>query len=305
MNRREQFPGAGSGRQLVHVIVALAGLLPLATTARADALPVWELNGTQNRILIMGSIHFLRAEDQPLADGLIDAYEAADALYMEIDMDDLNPFSAQLIMTELGTDPDGRTLRELLGTSTYSEASRKAQALGVDLAMVDNSEPWFAALLITQLRLMMLGFDPGFGVEQQFLERARADGKIIHGLETMQEQLAALDKLPLSAQRKFLIQTLDEAAEVESEMDTVVAAWKIGDTRTLERVLLAGLADNPSVYQSLLVQRNRNWARKIRALADDSENYLIIVGAMHLVGDDSMLRMLAASGHPARQLSSR
>lgn len=305
MNRREQSSGTGSGRQIVRVIVALAGLLPLATTARADALPVWELNGTQNRILIMGSIHFLRAEDQPLAEGLFDAYEAADALYMEIDMDDLNPFSAQLIMTELGTDPDGRTLRELLGTSTYSEASRKAQALGVDLAIVDNSEPWFAALLITQLRLMMLGFDPGFGVEQQFLERARADGKKIHGLETIREQLAALDKLPLSAQRKFLIQTLDEAADVDSEMDTVVAAWKTGDTRALERVLLAGLSDNPSVYQSLLVQRNRNWARKIRELADDSENYLIIVGAMHLVGDDSVLRMLAASGYPARQLSSR
>lgn len=305
MNRRKQSSKPGSNRRLVGAIVALASLLPLATVARADALPVWELNGTQNRILIMGSIHFLRAEDQPLADELFDAYEVADALYMEIDMDDLNPFSAQMIMTELGTDPDGKTLRQLLGANTYREASKKAQALGLDLAMVDNSEPWFAALLITQLRLMMLGFDPGFGVEQQFLERARADGKTIHGLETMQEQLAALDELPLSVQRKFLIQTLDEAAEADSEMDDVVAAWKTGNTRELERVLLAGLADTPTVYESLLVQRNRNWARKIRTLTDDSENYLIIVGAMHLVGDDSVLRMLAGSGYSARQLSSR
>ena len=65
------------------------------------------------------------------------------------------------------------------------------------------------------------------------------------------------------------------------------------------------MADNPAVYQSLLVQRNRNWVRKIRTLVDDSENYLIIVGAMHLVGDDSLLRMLAESGHPARQLTGR
>ena len=70
MNRRKQSSKLGSGRRLVGAIVALAGLLPLAATARADALPVWELNGTQNRILIMGSIHFLRAEDQPLADEL-------------------------------------------------------------------------------------------------------------------------------------------------------------------------------------------------------------------------------------------
>jgi len=282
-------------------------ILLVSSVALGDDEPamVWIIKGETNNIYLLGSIHVLRESDHPLPDVLETIYDDAEQLVMEIDMDDLNPFSAQLIMTELGTDPDGRTLRELLGTSTDSEASRKAQALGLDLAMVDNSEPWFAALLITQLRLMMLGFDPGFGVEQQFLERARADGKKIHGLETIREQLAALDKLPLSAQRKFLIQTLDEAADVDSEMDTVVAAWKTGNTRELERVLLAGLADTPTVYESLLVQRNRNWARKIRELADDSENYLIIVGAMHLVGDDSVLRMLAASGYSARQLSSR
>lgn len=305
MNGLERWSVLDLGRRLVSLIVALASLLPLTPAARAGALPVWELHGTQNRILIMGSIHFLRAKNHPLADELIDAYQDADALYMEIDMDDVNPFSAKLIMTELGTDPGGRTLRELLGTNVYSEVSKKAQALGVDLALVDNSEPWFAALLITQLRLMMLGFDPSFGVEQQFLERARADGKEIYGLETMQEQLASLNELPLSVQRKFLIQTLDEIAEVDSDMDNIVGAWKTGDTQTLEQTLLIRLGDTPAVYDGLLTQRNADWAKTIRGLTDDPENYLIIVGAMHLVGDASVLRMLAASGYPSTQLSSR
>lgn len=305
MNGLERWSGLDLGRRLVPLIVVLASLLPLNSAARAGTLPLWELHGTRNRILIMGSIHFLRAKDHPLADELIDAYQNADALYMEIDMDDVNPFSAKLIMTELGTDPDGRTLQELLGTSVYSEVSKKAQTLGVDLALVDNSEPWFAALLITQLRLMKLGFDPSFGVEQQFLERARVDGKEIYGLETMQEQLASLNELPLSAQRKFLIQTLDEIAEVDSDMDNIVGAWKTGDTQTLEQTLLVGLGDTPVVYDSLLAQRNENWVKAIRGLTDDPENYLIIVGAMHLVGDASVLRMLAASGYPSTQLSSR
>ncbi len=305
MNGLERWSGLDLGRRLVPLIVVLASLLPLNPAARAGTLPLWELHGTRNRILIMGSIHFLRAKDHPLADELIDTYQDADALYMEIDMDDVNPFSAKLIMTELGTDPGGRTLQELLGTSVYSEVSKKAQTLGVDLALVDNSEPWFAALLITQLRLMKLGFDPSFGVEQQFLERARVDGKEIYGLETMQEQLASLNELPLSAQRKFLIQTLDEIAEVDSDMDNIVGAWKTGDTQTLEQTLLIRLGDTPAVYDGLLTQRNENWAKTIRGLTDDPENYLIIVGAMHLVGDASVLCMLAASGYPSTQLSSR
>lgn len=53
------------------------------------------------------------------------------------------------------------------------------------------------------------------------------------------------------------------------------------------------------------MQRNENWAKTIRGLTDDSENYLIVVGAMHLVGDASVLCMLAASGYPSTQLSGR
>ena len=38
------------------------------------------------------------------------------------------------------------------------------------------------------------------------------------------------------------------------------------------------------------------------ALLDDDTDYLIVVGALHLVGDDSVLALLSQRGHEARQV---
>jgi uncharacterized protein YbaP (TraB family) len=51
------------------------------------------------------------------------------------------------------------------------------------------------------------------------------------------------------------------------------------------------------------VQRNRNWISQIMRLLDQPDNYLVIVGAMHLVGPDSVVAMLEDRGVEIRQLS--
>ena len=99
-----------------------------------------------------------------------------------------------------------------------------------------------------------------------------------------------------------VIQTLEEAAAVETTLDDIVAAWRSGDTMALERELLAGLKDQRELYQSILVRRNRNWARQILEFTRDSRDYLIVVGTLHLVGRDSMLTMLDEQGFDSRQI---
>lgn len=278
-------------------------LLTLAvTSAIAKPLPIWELQGTSNRVLLMGSVHFLRDSDYPLRDGMNAAYELADALIMEIDLSRLDPLAAQNTIAQLSMDPGGKSLRDLIGASSYNSASVKASELGVPLMMFDQFEPWFAALSITQLRMVQLGFDPSWGVEAKMTQRAAADGKPISGLETLEQQLRFMDDLDATTQKQFLLNSLDEAATVQNEVEEIVTAWRSGDSRSLEKSLLKGIKDAPGLYDALLVQRNRNWVQPIRDLANRSDNYLVIVGAMHLVGKDSVIEMLKDAGVKARQL---
>ncbi|MEQ1801223.1 MAG: TraB/GumN family protein [Gammaproteobacteria bacterium] len=270
--------------------------------AAAPALPLWELTGTSNRIVLLGSIHFLRAADYPLAPAITAAFDDADVVLMEIDMDDLDPVASAQTIATLAQDSKGRKLPELLGPNAWQAASAEARKLGLDLTPMTPFEPWYAAIVVSQLRLAQLGFDPSLGVETRLAADAKRSGKEIRGLETLEGQLGALDKLSADAQRQFLQSTLEEAGEVGDMADGMIAAWKAGDTQALDDDMLASVREQPEVYRSLIVRRNEHFADAIGELVDGNKDYLIIVGALHLVGPDGVLRMLEREGIDSRQI---
>jgi len=282
--------------------VATLCLTMLCVTANAKPLPLWELESASNRVIIMGSVHFLRPSDYPLRDGFDQAYQLADTIVMEINMGAIDAASAQGAVASMSIDPQGRNLQQLIGDQAFNTADKLAAELGIPLMTFSSFEPWFAALSITQLRMLQLGFDPSWGVETMLTRKAQQEGKTLDGLETIEEQLGFLDRLDTDTQSRFLLQSLEDAATVQNEVETIVAAWNAGDTERLEKSLLQGLDDAPELYDALLVQRNRNWVEPIKALRNKPGNYLVVVGAMHLIGDDSVLAMLEDAGVNSRQL---
>jgi uncharacterized protein YbaP (TraB family) len=44
------------------------------------------------------------------------------------------------------------------------------------------------------------------------------------------------------------------------------------------------------------VDRNRAWAARLVELLDDDDDYLVVVGALHLVGRDSVVDLLTKRG---------
>ena len=278
----------------------LCAALVLPTVA--TAVPLWEIEGTDNRILLLGSIHFLRAEDHPLPREIIKAYQEADIIVMELAMDSINPADIQRVQQELAIDPHGRNLSKIIGAGDYRQARSLASTIDIDLDLMLPYEPWFAALQITQLQLLKHGFDGSFGIEKIIAGKAAEDGKPLLGLETLSEQLHALDTLPDKAQKFFLLQTLQDAQSVNDDLNTMVKAWKQGNIKKLDQLLLEGMRGQPEVYDQLLVQRNRRWSGTIIDMMNDSQDYLIIVGALHLIGEDSVQNMLKEQGIRTRRV---
>ncbi len=277
-------------------------LAALVVCNAASAVPLWELEGTSNRIRLLGSIHFLRAEDYPLPRAIADAYRDADVIGMELVLDSISPTDLQRVQQELAIDPRGRNLSELIGARNYRKAQALAAKINIDLNGLLPFEPWFAALQITQLRLLQLGFDGSYGVDSMLSSKARKDRKPIIGLETLDEQLRALDTLPAAAQRRFLAQTVEDAGSISDDLETIVTAWKQSDIKALSHLLLDELEGQPEVYEQLLVQRNRRWTQTIINMTNDSQDYLIIVGALHLIGEDSVQNMLEEAGIRTRRI---
>ncbi len=284
-------------------ISALIALVIGALPAWSKPLPLWELESSGSRVLVMGSVHFLRPSDYPLRKGMEEAYQLADTITMEIDMSTTDPVATQSTIAAISIDPQGRSLRELVGDDNYQAANKLAQQLNIPLPMFEQFEPWFTALSITQLRMVQLGFDPAWGIENMLTRKALAENKTLAGLETIEQQLGFLDRLDPKEQNTFLMQSLEDAATVQNDIDAIVNAWTDGDTEELERFLLEELQDVPNLYDAILVQRNKNWVAPIRALLDKPGTHLVVVGTMHLIGDDSVLAMLDTAGIESRQLN--
>ena len=285
-------------------ISILAVLLPLLAGADSDgqALSLWQVEGENNTIYVLGSIHMLRAQDHPLPAAIYAAYDDAEKLIMELDMDDLNPVDSQALSNELGLIQDGRTLSDLMGEELYAEAEQLAVAAQIPLALLANAEPWFAAMNVEIMLLMRMGFNPSLGVESALLEKAQADGKEILGFETIRQQLEFLDGLSEEAQREMLIQALADGADMREMMDGMIEAWRTGDVAYLEENLLADMQDYPELNQTIVIDRNVNWTNEIEDMLDDDIDYLIVVGTLHLVGEDGVPQLLEARGHEVTQL---
>ncbi|HEY4973140.1 MAG TPA: TraB/GumN family protein, partial [Steroidobacteraceae bacterium] len=112
----------------------------------------------------------------------------------------------------------------------------------------------------------------------------------------MDEQLGFFAHLSLEQQRQFLRSTLQDSDSAASESDAVVRAWQHGDTAKLEQLLREGTRDSPELYRLLTTDRNRRWLPKITALLNGDDNYLVIVGALHLIGHDGVVELLQHQG---------
>ena len=257
---------------------------------------MWMAEGAANRVYLLGSVHLLRAQDHPLPQVIDDVYDDAETLYMELDMDDLDPLLMQSTINRLGMLDEGTSLQDVMGVELYAEAKARAAELDLPLEMLERTEPWLAAITVEQLALSRIGFNPSYGVEMHLLRKATSDGKEILGFESVEQQLAYLDGLSLDAQRDLLMQTLAESAAIQDLMDDLILAWRSGDIDYLERTLLEDVSGYPELYDTIVASRNRLWVDTIDALLEQREDYLVVVGALHLVGEDGVPQLLEQRG---------
>lgn len=277
-------------------------VLPAPAVVEAHPVSMWQLDGEENRIYLLGSIHLLRADDHPLPTVIFEAYDEAEALVMEMDMDDLDPLEAHSLLAELGALPEGTALSDAMGPELYARARAYAEKSNVPLSLLEGSKPWLAAITVEQMILTRIGFDPQYGIEANLAEKAIADGKEIVGLETMREQLEFLDNMSLDAQRALLLQALEESIEIKRIMDELVDAWRHGDVEFLEDIMLEAIEQYPELYRTIVVERNRRWLAHIEELLGEEEDYLVVVGALHLIGEDGLPALLEEQGHEVVQM---
>jgi uncharacterized protein len=276
-----------------------------APAALASAEPAaWRVAGPNGgEIALLGSMHVLRPSDYPLPQSVDELIGRAETIVMELDLDDVDAAAQQRVILETAMLPQGTALANVVDASVYRLVEQTAAELGVDLTLLDRFEPWFLAVTLLDQGMRKLGFQSERGIEQYVLGRSQQSGKEIVGLETLEFQIGIFDSLPAASQQAMLEQTLAELDEAATALDAMVAAWRSGELEALSAELLDDFDEFPGLYATLVTQRNGAWVPVLERLLGEGRRYLVVVGALHLVGEDNVIDLLRARGHDIERVN--
>jgi hypothetical protein len=262
---------------------------------------LWKVQSSQNTIYLAGSIHVLQKHHYPLHHVFDEAFNQSSRVMLEVDLDELSSPLSQMTMLRKGLYLNEKNLLNALSAESYAMTKVHLTELGLQIEDFHRMKPWMIATAVMALELQKLGFESAYGVDQHFFEKAQAAGKDIQGLETVEFQLNLFDQLPLQVQEQFLLQTLEDLKNLGQEVSEIVTAWKQGNVRELEK-LLVGMREYPELYQALVVNRNNDWLPHIEQALKEKEPVFIVVGALHLLGKEGLVAALQKKGYIVQQL---
>ena len=285
---------------------AAAFALGLSGCATIEAPPpgavpgpaLWAVSDDDTTIYLFGTVHAL-PEGKNWFDGRIErAFNASDELVTEIDIGD-SAGSAQSLQSA-GMLAEGQSLREMMSAENRMEYEAALVGLGLPVEAFDRYEPWFAGMTLSLLPLLRSGYDTQSGVEMALGGRA-GESKKRGSLETIGEQIALFDGMPMEEQLSFLDQTVEAIPKATNSLDAMVAEWLEGDAVELANLLNSELTD-PVLYERLLTARNAKWGGWIERRLEQPGTVFIAVGAGHLAGKGSVQDQLKKRGLKVRRI---
>jgi len=265
---------------------------------------LWEIQTDHGKSYLLGSVHLLKKEHYPLKDVIENSYEESDVLVLEIDLSGDNLLKAGMMMLQKGMYQGDETLKDNISEKAYQTVKEKLEAMDMDIEGFKKSKPWFLAMTVLEKKLMQMGFDPTYGIDMYFLRKAK-DKKEIKGLETIDFQIGLFEGFSKEESEKFLLSSILEADQLESEMDKMISAWINGNTKKMEEATTENIDKYPELsdfYKRLNDNRNVHMVEKIISFLNTGKSHFIIAGALHMVGKKGIVQLLKNKGYTINQL---
>jgi uncharacterized protein len=207
---------------------------------------------------------------------------------------------------------DQTTLTSLLSKDDADKLNKGLTARGMPLVTVNKMRPWMIASMISLPACEMRRKKAGAPFLDIKLARdAEAAGKKIDGLETIAEQLNAMNSVPLDLQMKSLVETVALGAKMDDVMETMIALYSEGRAGLI-MPFLKGLSaqgmtsmDEKSYgdFEEIMVKaRNKVMAERAGNILAEG-NAFIAVGALHLPGDKGLVELFRQAGYTMTALA--
>jgi uncharacterized protein YbaP (TraB family) len=279
------------------VLFVLTGLI-LSHGSLAESA-VYEITKGKNKIYLAGTIHLLRAQDFPQPAEFDAAYQASQTIFFEADLQKIKTPEFGQRFAQAMMLPNNTTLKDVLDADTWAALQAFSEKHQYPLSQTMMFNPAMTSILITMTEVKKFGV--GDGIDIFYDNIARADNKPIGELESGDDVIAYMKSFAQEDPNKIINSTLKDMDNLQSYFDSMVASWKAGDLDALDKEMGQKMKkDTPSLYQVMVVDRNKKWLPKIEQMFKTPEVEMVMVGSLHLSGSDGLLVQLKKSGYQVK-----
>jgi uncharacterized protein YbaP (TraB family) len=271
--------------------------------AAEDRALFWRADSGTATVYLLGSIHYADRSFFPLRQGIERAFDQADHLVVEVDVDAVGARQYQALLREKGMYAGDETIRDNVSRETWHRLEQQLFRLGMPVQLVEKQKPGVLVLTLTAMQVVKLGYFPDLGIDQYLLNKAKPNKDVIP-LETIEQQLDIF--LNIRDGDLLLQETLYSLDEAQSTMTDMVDFWKRGDEQGMRQLLFDdALNEYPEftrIYDRLIYQRNEQMFEKTQQFLSGKGSYFVVVGAAHLVGDKGIVNKLKQAGYDVERL---
>ena len=268
-------------------------LLPFITTSAIAEPLVWLAKDSQRQFVLLGSIHAGEQDFYPLPQAFLDYWPEADGLVVEANI---------LKSSDITINRDIPTSDTLLDNNDKEILSDIAKQAKLPYLSLIHSPPWLAAMNLQMAMVSQAGLSPLQGVDVVLLQRAHEQQLPILELESVSQQVALMENLPDYGE-DLLLSTIREWSAMQAELNCLVSAWKAGDLQH-QLSLMEESQYSDETEEKLIFERNRDWANQLTNKAGYQQGtYLVVVGAMHMLGKQGLPALLEKQGFTLKRLT--
>lgn len=253
-------------------------------------------NGLSQPSYLYGTIHVICKDDFVMTEATKQKFSETQQVYLEIDMDDpkmMPDMMKSMYMT------DGSTIKTLLSEPDYQKVSQFFKdTLKMNIGTMDKMKPF----VLSSMSVTKLLSCPVQSYEETFIKMAKTENKEILGLETIQDQFGAIDKMGMKKQADImLVKLVENWNDGKQEIKQLITDYKNQDVEALLADMEKSKSMDADFENDLLVTRNQNWIPKIQQITKEKPTFFA-VGAGHLGGKKGVIALLRDAGFTVKAI---
>jgi uncharacterized protein YbaP (TraB family) len=257
---------------------------------------LWEINGKNlsKPSYLFGTFHLICASDFTISTILSEKLTSTEQFYGEIDLSKPN-WQTEMAMGLIMKD---HTIEELMGKLEFEKASLKFKEItGMNMNMLNNVKPFMSLSLLV---LNSIPCSDKIQPETMFMNIVNQSKTPVFGLETIADQINAIDTQPLDDQVISLKKMIMNFDSVKLEMRKMIEVYQLKNTDSLYAYIQKNGGDN-DFEQELLVKRNQKWLPVISKAINQKSSFFA-VGAGHLGGETGIINLLRKEGYQLKAI---